>query len=175
MRIVAYDKYPNKEAAEGLGVTYIPYQQLLREADIITFHVPELPDTYHMLNEGNISLLKPGCIVINTARGSVIETRALVKALSENRIAGAGLDVVEEEPIIREERELVSSLFHQTHDLGAILSGQILLRFNNVIITPHNAFNTNEAVRRVLDTTIDNVRSFMEGEPMNVVLLPERV
>jgi len=175
MRIVAYDKYPNKEAAEELGIAYIPYQQLLREADIITFHVPELPDTYHMLNEGNISLLKPNCIVINTARGSVIETRALVKALSENRIAGAGLDVVEEEPIIREERELVSSLFRQTHDLGAILSGQILLRFNNVIITPHNAFNTNEAVQRVLDTTIDNVRSFMEGEPMNVVLLPERV
>jgi len=175
MRIVAYDKYPDEEAAEELGIAYVPYQQLLREADIITFHVPALPDTYHMLNEGNISLLKPNCIVINTARGSVIETRALVKALSENKIAGAGLDVVEEEPIVREERELVSSLFHQTHDLGAILSGQILLRFNNVIITPHNAFNTDEAVHRTLDTTIDNVWSFLEGEPMNVVPLPQRV
>jgi len=171
MRLIGYDTRPNEEAARELDIAYVPYQQLLRDADILTFHVPELPETRHMLNDGNISLLKPGCIVINTARGAVIETRALVRALSENKIAGAGLDVLEEEPVIREERELVSSLFHQTHRLEAILSGQILLRFSNVIITPHNAFNTDKAVQRVLDTAIDNVQSFLKGEPKNQVPL----
>ena len=169
MHILGYDKYPNEEAAEKLGIMYVPYEQLLSESDVVTFHVPELPDTYHMLNQSNIGLLKRNCIVINTARGSVIETRALVRALSEDKVAGAGLDVAEEEPVIREERELVSSLFHQTHDLGAILSGQILLRFNNVIITPHNAFNTDEAVQRILETTIENIQSYLQGQPKNEV------
>ncbi|NQT19351.1 MAG: hydroxyacid dehydrogenase, partial [Planctomycetes bacterium] len=162
MRVIGYDRYPNEQGAE-LGITYLPYEQLLGKADVITFHVPESPDTFHMLNQGNIDLLKRHCLVINTARGSVIETRALVRALSEDKIGGAGLDVLEEEPVVREERELVSSLFHQAHDLSAILSGQILLRFNNVIITPHNAFNTTEAVHRTLETTVDNIQSFLKG------------
>jgi len=169
MKLIAYDKFPNEEAADKFGIRYVEYDDLLRLADVITYHVPEVPETHHMLNQDNIGLLKPNCVVINTARGTVIETRALVRALSEGRIAGAGLDVVEEEPVIREERELVSSLFRRTHDLGAILSGQILLRFNNVIITPHNAFNTDEAVQRILTTTIDNIRAFERGRPANVV------
>ena len=175
MRIIAHDRYPNEEAAAELGFTYLPYEELLGQADVITFHVPESPDTHHMLNQGNIDLLKPNSLVINTARGSIIETRALVRALSEDKIGGAGVDVLEEEPVVREERELVSSLFHKTHDLSAILSGQILLRFNNVIITPHNAFNTTEAVHRVLDTTIDNIQSFLKGEPKNETPVPARV
>ena len=172
MRIIGFDKFPNERIAQEVGLRYLPYDDVLRQADILTYHVPETPETFHMLNQDNIGLLKQNCIVINTARGSVIETRALVRALSEGRIAGAGLDVVEEEPVIREESELVSSLFHQTHDLGAILSGQILLRFNNVIITPHNAFNTNEAVRRILDTTVENIRAYLRHEPRNQVPLP---
>jgi len=169
MNLIAYDKFPNEAAARELGIRYVGYEDLLRQADVITYHVPEVPETHHMLNSGNIGLLKPNCVVINTARGSVIETRALVRALSEGRIGAAGLDVVEEEPVIREERELVSSLFREAHDLGPILSGQILLRFNNVIITPHNAFNTDEAVQRILDTTVENIRSFQRGEPTNVI------
>jgi len=169
MNIAAYDKFPNEQAAAELGIVYMPYEDVLRRADVLTFHVPELPETFHMLNQHNIGLLKRSCIVINTARGSVIETRALVRALSEGLVAAAGLDVLEEEPVIREERELVSSLFQQTHNLEAILSGQILLRLNNVLITPHNAFNTNEAVHRILDTSIQNIRSFVVGQPVNLV------
>ena len=169
MAIAAYDTFPNQQAAAELGMTYVPYDDLLRQADVITYHVPECSETFHMLNQNNIGLLKPNCLVINTARGSVIETRALVRAISEGTVAGAGLDVLEEEPVVREERELVSSLFQQTHNLEAILSGQILLRLNNVLITPHNAFNTDEAVLRILDTTIDNIRSFMGGQPVNLV------
>jgi len=172
MSLIGYDRFPNEQAAAELGIRYASYEELLSSSDVITYHVPEMPETCHMLNNENISLLKPNCIVINTARGSVIETRALVRALSEGKIAGAGLDVLEEEPVVREERELVSSLFQQTHSLEAILSGQILLRFNNVIITPHSAFNTNEAVLRILDTTIDNIRSFLAGAPKNEVPLP---
>jgi len=169
MEIAAYDKFPNEQAAAELGIIYLPYDDVLGRADVLTYHVPETPETFHMLNQHNIGLLKPTCIVINTARGSVIETRALVRALSEGLVAGAGLDVLEEEPVVREERELVSSLFQQTHNLEAILSGQILLRLNNVLITPHNAFNTNEAVLRILDTSIENIRSFVVGQPVNLV------
>ena len=172
MQILGYDKFPSEQAAAELGIEYMAYDDLLKRSDVVTFHVPELPETHHMLNSENIGLLKPNCIVINTARGSVIETRALVRALSEGKIAGAGLDVLEEEPVVREERELVSSLFQRTHSLEAILSGQILLRFNNVIITPHSAFNTNEAVLRILGTTIENIRSFIAGSPRNEVPLP---
>jgi len=175
MRLIAYDKYPNRKAADELGISYLDYDDVLKASDVLTYHVPDVPETHHMLNVGNISLLKPNCIVINTSRGAVIETRALVRALSEDKIAGAGLDVVEEEPVIREERELVSSLFQRTHQLEAILSGQILLRFNNVIITPHNAFNTNEAVMRILDTTFENIRSYQAGEVVNEVPVPAKV
>jgi len=175
MRLIAYDKYPNRKAADELGISYLDYDDVLKASDVLTYHVPDAPETHHMLNVGNIDLLKENCIVINTSRGAVIETRALVRALSEDKIAGAGLDVVEEEPVIREERELVSSLFQRTHQLEAILSGQILLRFNNVIITPHNAFNTNEAVMRILDTTFENIRSYQAGEVLNEVPVPAKV
>ena len=175
MAIIAFDKYPNQQAAAELGMAYLPYDDLLRQADVVTYHVPESPETHHMLNENNIGLLKPNCLVINTARGSVIETRALVRAISEGKVRGAGLDVLEEEPVVREERELVSSLFQQKHNLQAILSGQILLRLNNVLITPHNAFNTDEAVLRILDTTISNIQSFVAGQPINLVPAPVHV
>jgi D-lactate dehydrogenase len=112
--------------------------------------------------------MKRGSLLINTARGGVVDTEALLWALDEGIIAGAGLDVVEGEDVIAEE-ELLLREGVATEQLQAAIRGHVLLRRDNVVITPHIAFDSQEALQRILDTTIDNVRSFLAGVPRNVV------
>ena len=113
--------------------------------------------------------MKDGAVLINTARGQVVHNQALVKALAEGKIAAAGLDVLPEEPVIREEAELLRSVYQRKHDLDALLADSVLMRLRNVVVTPHNAFNTREAVDRILDTTAENIEGFLAGEPVNTV------
>ncbi len=98
---------------------------------------------------------------------------ALLRALAEGKVAGAGLDVLPEEPAIREEAELLRSVFHREHNLEALLVDHILLQRRNVIVTPHIAFNTREAVQRILETTVQNILAFIRGQPQNIVFSPE--
>ncbi len=169
MDVVAFDAYPDEKMASEYGVKYMPFEELLKTSDIITFHVPELPSTFHMINAGNINLIKKGAIIINTARGSVIETAALVKALDEGIIGGAGLDVLEEEVFTKDVKDFLIDGTPKEHNLETILQNQILVDMDNVIITPHNAFNSKEALMRILDTTVLNVTSFVSGTPQNEV------
>jgi D-lactate dehydrogenase len=114
--------------------------------------------------------MKDGVALINTSRGAVIDTEALMHALADGKVAAAGLDVLPEEPVIREEAELLRAAFSREHNLEALLADHILLRLRNVVVTPHSAFNTREAVQRIVDTTIDNIIAFAEGKPQNVVM-----
>jgi D-lactate dehydrogenase len=98
-----------------------------------------------------------------------VNVHALLEALTSGKLHAAGLDVLPEEPTIREEAELIRSFFRKQHNLEVLLADHILLRLRNVYITPHSAFNTREAVGRILDTTIENIRSFARGEPANIV------
>jgi D-lactate dehydrogenase len=113
--------------------------------------------------------MKDGVVLINTARGSLVDTQALLHALADGKVAAAGLDVLPDEPSIREEAELLRSFFDKKHDLESLFANHVLLHMRNVIITPHSAFNTKEAVERILITTGENIIGFAKGELKNTV------
>jgi len=167
--VVAFDLKPDTGFAQSIGARYASMDELLSTADVITLHVPGTPATENMVSEKQFAMMKKGVVLINTSRGSVIDVRALLHALSEGRVAAAGLDVLPEEPAIREEAELVKSLFQKRYSLEDLMADHILLRLRNVIVTPHSAFYTREAIEVIMDTTIGNIESFMNGEPRNVV------
>ena len=169
LRVIAHDVKPDEEMAARLGFRYLGLGELLRESDIVTLHVPANEQTHHLLSFEEFELMKDGMILINTARGSVVNVRALLRAIADGKVAAAGLDVLPEEPVIREEAELLRSIFRQRHDLETLLADHILLRLRNVYITPHSAFYTREAIQRILNTTVENIAAFARGEPGNVV------
>ena len=169
MNLLGYDVNEDKKLAKKLGFTYVSLEDLLKQSDIITLHVPYNERTHHLINEKNIGMIKKGAYLINTARGGIIETSALAEALGQGIIAGAGLDVLEEECYIKEEKELLSKDFPQKCDLKTMLQNHVLIDQDNVIITPHNAFNSREALERILETTVLNIQSFVKGKPINTV------
>jgi D-lactate dehydrogenase len=169
MDAVAFDVKPNKEAAEELGFRYADMDELLTEADVITLHVPGTEKTKNLLSRDEFSQMKEGVVLINTARGSVVDVQALMQALADGKVAAAGLDVLPEEPVIREEAELLRAAFRKEHPMDTLLADHILLRLRNVYITPHSAFDTVEARQTILETTVDNIRSFAKGQARNLV------
>ena len=171
MHAIAYDVHPSPEAAERIGFRYVELDELLATADAISLHVPATPETRHLLSDAAFARLKPGAILVNTARGNVVDTAALVRALADGRLAGAGLDVLPEEPLIREEAAIFrAGAADKPYDLKALVADHVLLRFPNVLVTPHVAYNTDEALRRIIDTTLANIRAFATGTPQNVVV-----
>lgn len=169
MNIIAFDVVKDEKFAKKMGFKYVSLNQLFKQSDIITIHAPYNKATRHLINLKNLKLFKKGCYLVNTSRGGLCDTTALLKGLTQGIFAGLGLDVLEEEYFIREERELLSSVFKKTYDLKTVLENHILINQPNVIITPHNAFNSKEALIRILDTTIDNIKSFSRGKPINLV------
>lgn len=168
MRVLAYDTRPHPLLAEVLGFTYTDLDTLLRESDIVSLHVPATPETYHLINRDTLSKMKRGALLINTARGSVVDTEALLWALEEGILAGAGLDVIEGEEFIKEESALLRMPVAE-ETLKKVVQAHLLLRRENVVFTPHIAFNSHEAVQRILDTTLENLKAYLEGRPQNVV------
>ena len=166
MEVVAHKRTPNPKLASDLGFRFVSLDELLLQSDIITIHVPYNPETHHMLNQDAFSKMKNGIIIINTARGAIIDTTALVNALRSGKVAAAGLDVLEEESIIREEHELLHREF-PIEDLKTVLENHMLLNNPKVVITPHNAFNSREALMRILRTTEENINGFLSGNPKN--------
>jgi D-lactate dehydrogenase len=169
MRVLAFDVKPRQELREELAFDYVDLDNLLHSSDIITLHVPAIPQTRHMIAGDEFKKMKDGAVLINTSRGAVVDIQALAEALATGKIAGAGLDVLPQEPVIREEAELLRSVYQKEHepDLASLLADNVLMRVRNVIVTPHNAFNTEEAVHRILDTTVENIAAFAKGEPVN--------
>lgn len=169
MDIIAFDVNKNNFMSETLGFAYVSFDDLLRKSDIISLHAPYRKETHHMINKDNIRKIKKGALLINTARGGLVETEALALALDQGILAGAGLDVLEGEELIKEERQILSKNYSVDH-LKTLLQNHILLNRENVVITPHIAFNSKEAFFRILETTASNINAFLAGKPENLVV-----
>jgi len=169
MAVLAFDVEPQPALAAEFGFTYATMDELLAGSDVVTLHVPATPQTDHLIDEAAIARMKRGAVLINTARGAIVDSAPLIAALRSGRIAAAGLDVLPDEPLIREEAELISSTYANQQDMRELVADHILLTMPNVIVTPHNAFNTHEAIARIVNTTVGNIASFIDGAPTNVV------
>ncbi|MBS3152158.1 hydroxyacid dehydrogenase [Candidatus Woesearchaeota archaeon] len=169
MKIIAYAKIKDSELARKFSFRYVSLENLLKNSDIISLHCPLNKETEHMISMKNIKLIKKGAYLINTARGGIVETKALVYALDHGILAGAGLDVLEGECYIKEEKQLLHKKFIKECDWKLFLENHLLLQEKNVIVTPHNAFNSKEALLRIIDTTIENINNFINKKRINVV------
>ena len=168
MEVLATDTNQDNFLAEVLGFRYTSLKNLLAKSDIITIHTPYNKSTHHLINKSNIKYIKRGAILINTARGAIVDTDALAEALDKNIIAGAGLDVIEGENLIMEEKQLL----YEKQDilkLTQAIKSHILLDRDDVVFTPHIAFYSQEALERILNTTIDNIIGFLNKEPQNII------
>ena len=165
MNVLAFDTRPDSSAAGELGFIYVNLDELLSNSDFISIHAPYNESTRHIINSVNAGKITKGAYLINTARGGIVETKALVNALSDGTLAGAGLDVLEEERAIKDEMGFFRAKDGRTvEEMSDVIRNHILMRMPNVLITPHNAFNTKEALERILNTTIDNIKMFIKGE-----------
>ncbi|MDO8536752.1 MAG: hydroxyacid dehydrogenase [bacterium] len=169
MNVLAFDIRQDEKFAKKAGFKYAFLEHVFKNSDIITLHLPYNKATHHLINSKSLKLFKKGCYLINTARGGICDTTALLKGLKQGIFGGLGLDVLEEECFIREEREILSSPFGKACNLKTVLANHMLINQPNVIITPHNAFNSKEALTRILDTTIENIKSFAKNKPINLV------
>ncbi|MFA5023166.1 MAG: NAD(P)-dependent oxidoreductase, partial [Candidatus Paceibacterota bacterium] len=169
MKVVAYDKFPDEAYKQKMGYEYLTMDEVLAQADIITLHVPFLPENEHMINAESIAKMKKGVYLINTARGALVDTDALLKALQSGHLAGAGLDVLEEEGVAKDELNFLTNSSQSSHNLKTVLENHVLVDMPNVVVTPHNAFNTWEALKRILNTTLENIKAFSSGTPQNLV------
>jgi D-lactate dehydrogenase len=168
MRVLAFDVKRDSFWAEVLGFEYTEMDDLLARSDIISLHAPYNKHTHHLINRDNIGRLKRGAILINTARGGLVDTEALLSGLEQGILAGAGLDVLEGEEAIYEESALLADASNPER-LRMAIQNHLILKKPNVVFTPHNAFNSQEALERILQTTGDNITSFIAGNPKNVV------
>lgn len=158
MDVVAYDPYPNESHAKDLGFSYAGIDELYRSSDIISLHCPLTKDTFHLIDKDAISLMKKNVMLINTSRGGLIDTKALVDSLKEGKVGYVGLDVYEEE----------ENFFFEDHS-DSIVTDDILSRlqtFGNVLITSHQAFFTKEALWNISFTTLSNIKEFQSGNTL---------
>lgn len=155
MRILAYDSFPNAELQEQYGFTYADLDTLYQESDIISLHCPLTDQTYHMINEESLSKMKDGIMLINTGRGALIDSKALIAALKSKKIGSAALDVYEEE-----ENYFFEDISDEVMEDDTLAR---LLSFNNVLITSHQGFFTKEAEQNIAAVTLKNVDVFFHG------------
>lgn len=156
MRILAYDSFPNAELQEQYGFTYADLDTLYQESDIISLHCPLTDQTYHMINEESLSKMKDGIMLINTGRGALIDSKALIAALKSKKIGSAALDVYEEE-----ENYFFEDISDEVMEDDTLAR---LLSFNNVLITSHQGFFTKEAEQNIAAVTLKNVDAFFHRE-----------
>ncbi|MBC5793444.1 MAG: hydroxyacid dehydrogenase [Nanohaloarchaea archaeon] len=157
MDVIASDPYPKDGLEEELGFMYVSTEDLLKKADVVTLHCPLTDDNHHLLSREEFELMD-GSLLVNTARGGLVDTEALIEALEKDNIQVAGLDVLEEECYVEDDIEVMGDLEEEC-DPKLILEDHILMNRDDVIITPHNAFNSIEAMQRIADTTIENVEN----------------
>jgi D-lactate dehydrogenase len=165
-KLLGHDRFPSHEC-EMLGLRYVRLDELYTQSDIITLHCPLTPETHHLIDDEAIQRMKPGTMLINTSRGAVVDTLALIAGLKSGKIGSLGLDVYEEE----------ADLFFE--DLSnRVLQDDVLARlltFPNVIITGHQAFFTKDALTAIADITLNNITQWEKGEPCANVVSRERV
>ena len=160
MDVVAFDAFPNQDLPAHLGFSYVSLEELLAQSDVISLHLPLLPTTQHIVGREQLALTKPGVIIINTARGELIELPALVEALESGKVGGAGLDVWEYEQLVIGKEALPEVVGEQVAQLDLL---KRLMTRDNVVLTPHVGFDTVEAIYRILDATIQTLRAAAAG------------
>ncbi len=162
-RVLGYDIVRPAEA-ESIGIEFTDLDFLYRHSDIISLHCPLTPDTYHIINKESIGKMKSGIMLINTSRGALIDSKAVIEGLKQEQISYLGLDVYEEE----------GDLFFE--DLSSkVIQDDVFMRllsFNNVLITGHQAFFTSNALEKIAGITLENVREFSEGNPLQNEVKP---
>lgn len=167
--ILPYDPFPC-EALIKKGITYATsLTELYQKSDIISLHCPATDENYHLLDENAFNLMKKGVYIINTARGSLIDTNALYHALLSGKVAGAALDVLENEDVVVERDISTDMEKNNTEILLDSLINLKMLQLNNTLITPHIAFNSTDAIDAILSTTFENIKAFLAGTPINCV------
>lgn len=172
MNVIAYDVFPNNEQAEKLGFAYMPLDEVLSKSDIVTLHVPSNKDTKHLINKDNIKKFKPGALLINTARGDVCDTEAILLGVQEKILSGVGLDVVEGEGSLKEESQFFledDKINLDSEQIKTLFEDHLLIGRPEVFITPHIAFFTREAQHEIVVTTIDSIAAFLKGVDKNIV------
>lgn len=161
MNVIAYDPYP----AQGF-LEYVPLDELFRRSDVISLHCPLTADTYHVINSRSLALMKDRVFILNTSRGALIDSEALIEAIKSGKVGGAGLDVYEEE----------SEFFYE--DLSEfVLQDDVLARLiamPNVLVTSHQAFLTKEALRRIAEITLGNLKSYFDGKELENAIITKR-
>lgn len=154
MNVIAYDPYPSKDA----DINYVPLDKLFAESDVISLHCPLTSDTRYIISEGSLAKMKEGVVILNTSRGQLIDSDALLQALKDKKVRGAGLDVYEEE----------TDIFFE--DYSSTIIGDdvlaLLVSMPNVIMTSHQAFLTEEALQKIAEVTLENLNSFFNGEEL---------
>ena len=148
MEVVAWTFNPSAERSRRLGVRFLELDELLRVSDVVTIHVKLTPESHHLIGARELSLMKPGNLLVNTARGAIVDSAALVESLNSGHLGGAGLDVYDTEPLP---------------------ANDSLLDCEQVVLTPHSADQTPEGYDLLNQGVVDNVIAFLEGRPRNVV------
>jgi len=165
MKVLAYDLYPNP-ALKKLYAKSL--DELYAASDVISLNVPSTAQNHHLLDKTAFAKMKDGVYIINTARGDLIDASALYQAIRKRKVAGAGLDVMENEDfLVHDEAETSANLNNSDFLLTSAINLK-LLQCPNVIATPHIAFNSHDAIRRINATTCENIRAFLAGKPINL-------
>ncbi len=168
MRIL-YDSHRNNQLIDSIGGVKVELEELLNSSDIVTLHVPLTKETYHLINKDNILRMKKGSYLINTSRGAVVDTEAIINGIESKTLAGAALDVIEGEEFAGKEMEIIRK--GESYDtIKLALEDSILKRYDNVILTPHIAYNTNEALERIIDETLENLSGMLKGSGLRNVV-----
>ena len=162
MNVIAYDPYPVKDA----GIEYVPLDRLFADSDVISLHCPLTSDTRYIINEGSLAKMKDGVVILNTSRGQLIDSDALLQALKDKKVRGAGLDVYEEE----------TSIFFE--DYSSTIIGDdvlaLLVSMPNVIMTSHQSFLTDEALQKIAEVTLENLKAFFNGDELKNAVVYEK-
>jgi D-lactate dehydrogenase len=170
MNVVAYDPFPNQEKAQEIGFNFVELPELMQQSDIISVHAPLTKDNHHLINADMLAHTKPTAVLVNTARGELIDTTAVVQALGHKKLAGAALDVLEFESLLQRDKVVAASGQQVSADEAqAVLDILSLKSMPQVLLTPHNAFNTLEAVDRIRVTTIQNITDYLKGQTPNKI------
>jgi D-lactate dehydrogenase len=153
--ILAHDPFPDASWATASGATYLPLDDLLQRSDIVSLHLPLTPETFHLLDEHTLARMKPGSYLVNTSRGKLVDTAALIDRLKTGLLGGVALDVYEEE----------EGIFFEDHSHRGLLDDDLsrLISFPNVLVTSHQAFLTREALGEIARVTVGNLLAGSEG------------
>jgi phosphoglycerate dehydrogenase-like enzyme len=147
MKVISWTRNPDKQRAAQCNIKFMELDHLLASSDVVSLHLSLTPETERLINADRLRLLKPGALIVNTARSKIIDGRAFIESLRSGHIGAAGIDVFDDEPIY---------------------SNHPLIEFDNVVMTPHVAYNTPEALEEMFDTAIQNLVAFYSGRPQNV-------